>query len=87
MARVVADLEPIRMELLDLLPCHVVLLVLGETKAFRDEECGSEAMFFEQWSHIGRLARDRVVEGQNHGSVRVWFQRICLGNACNNKIQ
>ena len=60
---VIADLEAVRMELLDLVPGHVVLLVLGEIKALSNEKGGSEAVLFEQRSHVVGLTGDRVVEG------------------------
>ena len=43
--RVVADFKSFGVELLDLFPGHVVLLVLGEIESFGDEKGGAESMF------------------------------------------
>ena len=66
--RVIADLEAVRMELLDLVPGHVVLLVLGEIEPFGDEKGGAESMFLEERSDEGCVAGDRIVEGQHDGT-------------------
>lgn len=57
-ASVVTDLKAVRMELLDLFPSHVILLVLGKVEAFGDEEGRSKAILLKQWSNIGSLTGD-----------------------------
>lgn len=67
-SRVIADFKSAVMELLDLLPGHEVLLVLGKTKPLGDEESRPEPMLLEQRSDEGCVAGDRIVEGQNDGT-------------------
>jgi len=81
--RMVADFKSVVMELLDLLPGHVVLLVLGEIESFGDEKGGAESMFLEERSDEGCVAGDRIVEGQND-STRSLFLRHA-GTDCGHK--
>ena len=67
-SRVIPDFKSVVMELLDLFPGHVVLLVLCKIKPLGDEESCPEPMLLEQWSDEGCVAGDRIVEGQNDGA-------------------
>jgi hypothetical protein len=73
LARVIADLEALIVQRLDLLPGHVVRLVHEELKALRDEERGPKAMLLQQRCHKRRLTRHRVIKREHHELVRHRF--------------
>jgi hypothetical protein len=84
-AGVVADFKTSRIQGLDLLPRHVMCLVRYKLEALSDEKGGAESMHLEQGRNECGMACYRVIKRKDNDSVRVWFQRICLGNEGHGK--
>ena len=54
-ACMVSDLEAVAMQLCDLVPGHIVLLVRLEVKSFSDEESRTKLVLQQNWSHYGEV--------------------------------
>src|SRR6266852_6248182 len=72
--RVVADFKTIPVQLTDLVPGKVILLVRTERKPFGDEERRAEPVLIQERPDYRVMTRLRVVEGQNHQLVGDGFQ-------------
>ena len=64
-ASVIADLKAVSMQLSDLLPSHVVSLVVAKVKTFGDEERRTKFILQQNRSHDYVVALRRDVEGQH----------------------
>jgi hypothetical protein len=67
---VVADLEAVPVELGDLLPGHVVPLVVAEVKPLGDEEGRAEAQPLQQRPRHREMRLRGIVERQHHEPIR-----------------
>lgn len=65
----IADLEAIIMKLANLLPTHVVLLVLLEVPAFCDEKRGAESVVLQNWTNDREMRLRRVIKSQHDQAV------------------
>jgi hypothetical protein len=78
-AGVVADLEAVPVQLTDLIPGEVVLLVRPEGEPLGDEERRAEPVLLEQRPDDRVVTRLGVVEGQHDELVRDRFQNRSAG--------
>jgi hypothetical protein len=69
-ARVVANLESVAVQVSDLIPSQVVALVGREGEAFGDEKRRAEPVPLQHRSSHGVMRSGRVVERQDHELVR-----------------
>ena len=74
-ARVVADLETVRVQFFDLFPRHVIHLVRAKRKALSDKERGAKTVTFQNGPHHRVMGRDRIVEREHNQSVRERLKR------------
>lgn len=64
-ARMVANFKTVAVQFSNLLPRHVVALIVGEIKALRDKEGRSESILLQQRSHYRVVRFGRVIESQH----------------------
>jgi hypothetical protein len=73
-AGVVANFETILVQLPDLIPGHVILLIGAERKSFGDEKRGAKAVSLENGPHDGVMRGDGVIKSQDGEFVGDGFQ-------------